>query len=254
MLDGEGEPTIILTSSRRASLVFLFAFPPRLLFSSWAAAMYSIWNCLYSESMLLCASQVLRYWTMGMLGALRSNDNIIFVKTLRRSSTRPSQMWKGGLKNASVEPQAGTVELVYLFKTTLIRAANFSSSKHFCCRKFANASCGACFGLWPQPVLWRTSEGYTVCLDIAFWLENSLQQRDMATADVMSSATSWEALKKQADAAFNKGQYDLAVASYGEAIDTAFKSNTEESACAKLFANRALSHQRAGVYTHKLYC
>lgn len=68
----------------------------------------------------------------------------------------------------------------------------------------------------------------------------------MAAADVMSPATSWEGLKKQADAAFNTGQYTQAVSFYGEAIDTAFKSKTEDSACAKLFANRALTYQRAG--------
>ena len=71
----------------------------------------------------------------------------------------------------------------------------------------------------------------------------------MAAADVMPPAASWEGLKKQADAAFNKGQYTQAVSFYGEAIDTAFKSKTEDAACAKLFANRALTYQRAGELT-----
>ncbi len=70
----------------------------------------------------------------------------------------------------------------------------------------------------------------------------------MATADVLPP-TSWEGLKKQADAAFNRGQYVQAVNYYGQAIETAFRDNTERSACAKLYANRALSYQRAG--THK---
>lgn len=74
----------------------------------------------------------------------------------------------------------------------------------------------------------------------------------MAAADVMPPATSWEGLKRQADAAFNKGEYIQAVTFYGRAIDTAFKNKTEDSACAKLFANRALTYQRAGEHTNDL--
>ena len=76
----------------------------------------------------------------------------------------------------------------------------------------------------------------------------------MATAEVLPP-TSWEGFKKQADAAFNKGQYTQAVDYYGQAIDTACNNNTEHSACAKLYANRALSYQRAGTQmTSTLFC
>ena len=68
----------------------------------------------------------------------------------------------------------------------------------------------------------------------------------MATADVLPPAASWEGLKKQADAAFNNGQYTQAVAYYGEAINIASTNRTEDAACAKLYANRALTYQRAG--------
>ena len=74
----------------------------------------------------------------------------------------------------------------------------------------------------------------------------------MASADVLPAASSWEGLKKEADTAFGKGHYAQAVTYYGQAIDLASKSKTDEPARAKLFANRALTYQRAGEHTYPL--
>jgi len=97
---------------------------------------------------------------------------------------------------------------------------------------------------------WRTF--YTLRDNVQTGNLAGIYKMPMAAADVMPPATSWEGLKRQADAAFNKGEYIQAVTFYGKAIDTAFKNKTEDSACAKLFANRALTYQRAGEHTNDL--
>lgn len=74
----------------------------------------------------------------------------------------------------------------------------------------------------------------------------------MASADVLPAASSWEGLKKEADTAFGKGHYTQAVTYYGQAIELASRNKTDEPARAKLFANRALTYQRAGEHTYPL--
>jgi hypothetical protein len=67
----------------------------------------------------------------------------------------------------------------------------------------------------------------------------------MATADTLPPMPLWLSHKERADQAFKAGLYSQATVLYSDAVYAC--KNASPSDMAKLFANRALAFQRAGI-------